>query len=208
MNKTNYDAEMKKQIASLGGKRAKLLIHSCCAPCSSACLERLKDYFSITVLYYNPNIEDGEYQKRKAEQQRFLRETGWAEFLDCDHNTAEFYERVAGLEGEPEGGARCIACFKLRLEKTAELANEGGFDFFATTLTLSPLKNAEAINAIGQKLSEGRRAQWLFSDFKKANGYLRSIELSKEHALYRQSFCGCVFSQNERGQKVEKQSEK
>ena len=169
-----------------------ILLHCCCAPCSSACLERLKDYFKITVFFYNPNIEDGEYERRKAELIRFITETGWADFIDCDHNEKEFYSAVKGLEHEKEGGARCEKCFKLRLEKTAKTADKYGYDYFTTTLTISPLKNAEVINEIGESL-EGN-AKWLYSDFKKRGGYLKSIELSKEHELYRQNYCGCVFS--------------
>ncbi len=190
----NYDKKMQTQIAQAGeGKR--LLLHSCCAPCSSACLERLKDAFDVTVLYYNPNIDDPvEYAKRKAEQIRFLQETGWAKFLDCDHEGAAFEEIVRGLEQEPERGKRCYACYRLRLEKTAKFAAEGGYDYFATTLTLSPHKNAEWLNELGANAGGTYGVKYLFSDFKKGGGYYRSIALSKEYALYRQSFCGCRFS--------------
>lgn len=189
--KTDYDKLMQSQILSAGaGKR--LLLHCCCAPCSSACLERLCGDFKVTVLFYNPNIEDQEYERRKAELIRFINETGQADFLDCDHDENEFLDLVRGLESEREGGKRCLKCFELRLEKTARLADGFGYDFFATTLTISPLKNAKAINEIGEKIQKG--AKWLYSDFKKRNGYLRSIELSKEHNLYRQDYCGCVFS--------------
>ncbi len=193
-NKVNYDKKMQAQIAAAGaGKR--LLLHSCCAPCSSACLERLKDAFQITVLYYNPNIDDeGEYEKRKAEQIRFLKETGWADFLDCDYDQAAFEEMAAGMEREPERGKRCYACYALRLSKTAEVAKANGFDFFATTLTLSPYKNAEWLNEIGEKVGGRYEVNYLFSDFKKGGGYYRSTELSKEYNLYRQDFCGCRFS--------------
>lgn len=189
--KTDYDKLMQSQILK-AGKGKKLLLHCCCAPCSSACLERLFGNFEITVLFYNPNIESDEYLRRKAELIRFIGETGQADFLDCDHDESEFYSAVCGLEGEKEGGKRCLKCFELRLERTARLADELGYDFFATTLTVSPLKNAQAINEIGEKLQ--KNAQWLYTDFKKRNGYLRSIELSKEHGLYRQDYCGCVFS--------------
>ena len=188
MNKLSYDRLMSKQIDGLDGKKT-LLLHCCCAPCSSACLERLKDYFNITVLFYNPNIENAEYEKRKAEIIRFLNETGWADFMDCDHNPEDFYAACKGLEGEKEGGARCLKCFEVRLKKTAELAKD--YDYFTTTLTISPLKDAAAINNIGENLGGEK---WLFSDFKKRGGYLRSSELSKEHNLYRQNYCGCVFS--------------
>lgn len=196
MNAKNYNAEMLKIIESLGGERKKLLLHACCAPCSSACLERLKDYFNVTAFFYNPNIEDAEYLKRKAELIRFIGETGWADILDCDHDTGEFYSAISGYENCEEGGERCKICFKLRLERTARAAKEGGFDYFCTTLTLSPLKDSAAINAIGVELAEKYGVSWLYSDFKKQNGYLRSLQLSKEHSLYRQNYCGCVFSLN------------
>lgn len=185
---------MQEQIDAAGNGKT-LLLHCCCAPCSSACLERLKDAFKITVLFYNPNIEDGEYERRKAELIRFINETGWADFIDCDHDTDRFYSAVSGFESCPEGGERCRICFGLRLSKTAEIAAERGFDFFTTTLTVSPLKNAAVINAVGEELGKER---WLYSDFKKRNGYLRSCELSEEHKLYRQDYCGCVFSRHER----------
>ena len=193
MNARNFDKLMQEQINSLNGKR-RLLLHCCCAPCSSACLERLKDDFEITVLFYNPNIDGDEYEKRKSELIRLINKTGWAQFIDCDRENEKFYQTVRGLEAEKEGGKRCEVCFKLRLEKTAELAEKHGFDYFTTTLTISPLKNAQLINAIGEALAENLKADWLYSDFKKRSGYLRSLELSKEHDLYRQNYCGCVYS--------------
>lgn len=194
MNKINYDAQTDKIISALKGEKPKLLLHACCAPCSSACLERLKDYFAVTVFFYNPNIEDEEYLKRKQELIRFISETGWAEICDCEHDASIFYSSVKGYENCKEGGERCAICFKLRLERTAKEAKEKNFDYFATTLTISPLKNAELINSIGFALSEQYGVNWLPSDFKKKNGYLRSLQLSKEHSLYRQNFCGCVYS--------------
>lgn len=191
MNRPNYNNLLKEEMKKAQGK--KLLLHCCCAPCSSACLERLKDCFDITVLFYNPNIEDEEYLKRKNEMLRFLDETGWAKIIDCDRDKEKFYSAVKGLEREKEGGKRCEVCFKLRLEKTASLAGKLGFDYFTTTLTVSPLKNAELINNIGKSLERGN-ALWLYSDFKKENGYLRSIELSGMHCLYRQNYCGCIYS--------------
>lgn len=202
MNKINYDQKMQEQIKLLKGQKAKLLIHSCCAPCSSACLYKLIDYFEISVLYYNPNVTGEEYNLRKAEQQRFLKETGWANFIDCDHDEQAFYSAVLGLENQPEGGSRCRKCFELRLKKTRDIAENGGFDFFATTLTVSPLKNSALINDIGLKL-QTEKIKWLCSDFKKRNGYLLSCELSKKYNLYRQNYCGCTFSQKS-AQKVEK----
>ena len=192
MNARNFDKLMCEQIENAGSGK-KLLLHCCCAPCSSACLERLYGKFEICVLFHNPNIEDAEYLKRKAELIRFLNETGYATVLDCDHDVCEFYGAVKGLEREKEGGARCRECFTLRLKKTAEIAEAQGFDYFSTTLTLSPLKNAELINGIGESL-QTEKVKWLYCDFKKRGGYLRSLELSKEHTLYRQNFCGCVFS--------------
>lgn len=196
MNKRDFNREMELQIDTLKGRKAKLLLHACCAPCSSACLERLYPFFEVTVLFYNPNIEDAEYEKRKSELIRFIKETGWARFTDCDRDEEKFREVAAGLESEPEGGKRCVRCFTLRLEKTAELAACGGYDYFATTLTVSPLKNARIINEIGEVTAQKYGVNWLYSDFKKKNGYLRSIRLSDEHGLYRQNFCGCVYSRN------------
>ena len=189
----NYDELMNAQISS-AGKGKKLLLHCCCAPCSSACLERLKDSFEICVLFYNPNIESEEYGRRKSELIRFITETGWAQFIDCDHDERVFYDAVKGLEHCREGGERCGKCFELRLEKTYEIAKERNFDFFTTTLTISPLKNAQKINEIGAKIGG---QMWLYCDFKKKNGYLESIKLSKEYNLYRQDYCGCIFSRND-----------
>lgn len=192
---------MKAQIDG-ATKGARLLLHSCCAPCSSACLERLKEHFTITVLYYNPNIDEREeYEKRKAEQMRFLKETGWAEILDCDHDKEAFESISKGLEDEPERGKRCYACYALRLNETGKRAKDGGFDYFGTTLTLSPYKNAEWLNEIGEKLSKNYGVAYLYTDFKKKGGYARSIELSKAYGLYRQDFCGCRFSKAEQEKK-------
>lgn len=194
MQKRNYDKEMQMQISTVQ-KGTPLLLHSCCAPCSTACLERLKDVFDITVLYYNPNVDEREeYEKRKAEQIRLLAQTGWAKFLDCDHDAAAFAQMAQGLENEPERGKRCYACYALRLEKTALLAKENGFSWFATTLTLSPYKNAEWLNEIGENAGGRYGLNYLFTDFKKQGGYYRSVELSKQYGLYRQDFCGCKYS--------------
>ena len=148
------------------------------------------------MFFYNPNIETEEYLKRKAELLRLIEETGWAKAVDCDHDTQVYYSAVRGLENEKEGGKRCEACFRLRLEKAAEAAERLGYDYFATTLTVSPLKNAALINSLGEELAEGKRVKWLYSDFKKRDGYLNSLRLSKEYDLYRQDFCGCVYSKN------------
>lgn len=194
MNAINYDKKLTEITDNLGGERKKLLLHACCAPCSSACLERLKEHFDVTVFFFNPNIEDEEYLKRKAELRRFISRTGWADELDCDHDTAEFYAVAKGLENCPEGGERCLACFRLRLSRTSRAAKDGHFDYFGTTLTISPLKDAAAINAIGEELAKEYGVSWLYSDFKKRGGYLRSTQLSREYELYRQNYCGCVFS--------------
>lgn len=195
MNAKNYNALMEKEVASFD-KKQTLLLHCCCAPCSSACLERLKDSFEITVFFCNPNIEDAEYEKRKAELIRFIGETGYAEILECGHDTDLYYSAIKGLEGEKEGGKRCEKCFYLRLKETAETAEKFGFGYFATTLTISPLKNARLINEIGEKLAEGKKVKWLYSDFKKKDGYLNSLRLSEKYNLYRQNYCGCVYSKN------------
>lgn len=192
MNAKNYDKLMTDEI-SLNGRGKRLLLHCCCAPCSTACLERLKDDMSVTVFFYNPNIEDAEYNKRKRELVRLLEETGWADIVDCDRDTDKFYGAVKGLEKEPEGGRRCEICIRLRLSATAERARADGYDYFATTLTVSPLKNARLINSIGEEFqSDG--CKWLYSDFKKQNGYLKSVRLSEKYGLYRQNYCGCVYS--------------
>ena len=178
------------------GERPSLLLHACCAPCSSACIERIKDFFDITVYYYNPNI-DGleEYAKRLKEQERLCEALG-VKLISETYCPEEFYAVAKGLEDAPEGGARCEKCFYLRLKKTAEKAKEKGFSFFATTLTLSPLKNAALLNLTGERVAEETGVKWLPSDFKKRGGYQKSIELSNEYGLYRQNYCGCVFSKN------------
>lgn len=196
--KRNFELLMQQQLKNIP-QGTRLLLHSCCAPCSSACLERLKEHFQITVLYYNPNIDEkGEYEKRKAEQIRFLQETGWADFLDCDHETEKFAALAKGLEQEKERGVRCYKCYALRLDKTAQVAKEKGFDWFATTLTLSPHKNAEWLNEIGEELGGRYALNYLYTDFKKKGGYYRSIALSTEYGLYRQDFCGCKYSKRDK----------
>ena len=189
----NYNEEMKKIIKELHGNN-KLLLHSCCGPCSSSVIERLKDYFDITILYYNPNIEPiEEYLKRKEEQIRLLNELN-IKFMDIDYLNEEYRSKVVGYEKEPENGLRCHICYRLRLEKTAKIAKENNFDYFATTLTVSPYKNAKVINEIGLELQNKYNINYLLSDFKKEDGYKRSIELSKKYNLYRQDYCGCLFS--------------
>lgn len=194
MNKIDYNKRMKEEMA--GAKSgARLLLHSCCGPCSTRCLELLKDAFEVTVLFYNPNITDAaEYEKRRAEQERLLRETGWAKILPAEYEPADFFAATRGLEGEKEGGARCRACYALRLEYTARRAKEENFDFFCTTLSVSPHKNADWINELGDEYAARCGVPFLHCDFKKENGYLRSVELAKAYSLYRQNYCGCVFS--------------
>lgn len=199
--KVNYQLELDKIIESIVENKKdppKLLLHSCCAPCSSYVLEYLSQYFSITVFFYNPNINtEEEYIYRLKEQKRFINEFNSVNpinFIDGDYDTKLFLNTVQGLEDEPERGKRCIKCFELRLNKTAQTAKELSFDYFATTLTLSPLKDAVVINNLGNSLSQKYGISYLCSDFKKKNGYKRSIELSKEYNLYRQNYCGCKFS--------------
>lgn len=178
-----------------------LLLHSCCAPCSSYVLEYLSNYFAITILYYNPNISPYlEYEKRKKEQIRLIDELKTkypVSILDCDYDNDLYEDKIKGLEKEPERGNRCTVCFRLRLEKTAQIAIENHFDYFGTTLTVSPYKNAKLINEIGRDLEKIYQVKFLVSDFKKKNGYKRSIELSKEYGLYRQDYCGCKYSKQE-----------
>ena len=203
MNAVNYDKLMQEELR--GARDKRLLLHSCCAPCSSHCLSELSPQIGVTVLYYNPNLDcAGEYEKRKREQLRFLRETGLADFLDCDYAPEDYLAAVRGLEEEKEGGARCAVCFRLRLERTAREAKARGFDYFATTLTVSPLKNARLINTIGFAVAEEVGVKYLPSDFKKRGGYLHSVKLSEEYGLYRQDYCGCAFSKAERERQKEK----
>ena len=201
MNKINYQKETDSVIESLNGTVPTLLLHSCCAPCSSYTLEYLSRDFSITVFYFNPNISPkAEFDKRFAEQKRLI-ETLPSEnkiSLICgDYNYDEFLNVARGYESVPEGGERCFRCYRMRLEKTAELAKQNGFDYFCTTLSISPLKNSQKINEIGFNVAEKYGVKWLPSDFKKREGYKRSIELSREYDLYRQNFCGCVFSKSQ-----------
>lgn len=213
MNKVNYQIMLDKITRKIEREdiTPSLLLHSCCAPCSSYTIEYLSKYFSITVLYYNPNIsEQKEYEKRKAEQIRLinsLETKNKVSFLDCEYNSAEFFETAKGYEKCREGGERCFRCYRLRLEKTACLARENGFDYFCTTLSISPLKNAQKINEIGYELENEYGILWLPSDFKKREGYKRSIELSKEFNLYRQNYCGCIYSRAERELTEEKNHE-
>lgn len=175
----------------------KLLLHSCCGPCSTTCISFLTNYFDITVFYYNPNIEPKEeYEKRKREQIKFLnnfKPVHELKFLDCDYDNEAFENIAKGLENEKEGGARCSKCFELRLRKTAKVAKSKGYEYFGTTLTVSPHKNSQVINTIGKMIMEEENISFLFSDFKKHDGYKKSIELSREYDLYRQNYCGCSY---------------
>lgn len=204
-NQINFQKELDKILNSLVGDAPRLFLHSCCAPCSSYCLEYLCKYFYITVFYYNPNISaEPEYRKRVEEQKRLIasyNEEGKGypiTVIEGDYEPSRFFEIAKGYEECPEGGERCFRCFDLRLRETAIRAKEGAYDYFATTLTISPLKNAAKLNEIGQALAEEYEVRWLPSDFKKKNGYKRSIELSAQYDLYRQDYCGCAYSKAER----------
>jgi len=193
----NYFKLGQKQLENLSGKK-KLLLHSCCAPCSSHVISYLTKYFDITVLYYNPNISPkNEYEKRKEEQIRLINEIdkiNKIDIIDCDYDNDVYENKIKGYENEPERGSRCTICFNLRLLKTASLAKNLNYDFFCTTLTVSPYKNSNLINEIGIELEKKYNVKWLYSDFKKENGYKHSIELSKQYDLYRQDYCGCKYS--------------
>lgn len=217
-NARNFQKELDKLLEGMvkgqeTGKR--LFLHSCCAPCSSYVLEYLRTYFRITVFYYNPNITfAAEYQKRVAEQKRLIDAYNAAlgnadahhsqgagfpiDIVEGDYEPQTFFKLAKGLEDCPEGGERCFLCYELRLRRTAELAKAGGYDYFCTTLSISPLKNAKKLNEIGERLADEYQVPWLVSDFKKKNGYKRSIELSAEYQLYRQDYCGCIYSKEER----------
>lgn len=200
MNNRNYQRELENIIADnvKGQRLPSLLLHCCCAPCSSYVLEYLNKFFKITVFYYNPNIyPEAEYKHRVDEIQRLISELpaqNSVSFIEGDFDPQTFYSCVKGLEKEPEGGARCTKCFELRLRESAAVAKRIGADYFTTTLTISPLKDAARLNSIGESLGQEFGVEFLPSDFKKKGGYLRSIELCKIYGLYRQNYCGCVFS--------------
>lgn len=206
MNKINYQNELDKTLSDIerAGTIPSLLLHSCCAPCSSYVLEYLSRYFKITVFYYNPNIyPEEEFYKRRSEQERFISQLpakNPISFIGTEHMSEEFYKAVKGLEHIREGGERCFACYRLRLEESAIAARDMGADYFTTTLSISPMKNAQKLNEIGGELGEKYGVKYLFSDFKKRNGYKRSTELSREYGIYRQNYCGCVFSLRERNE--------
>ena len=201
-NKRNFQKELDRILEWEEDRGKTLLLHSCCAPCSSYVLEYLSNFFEITVLYYNPNIyPEQEYDKRVNEQEKLIEQMHTrypVHMIRGRFDPREFYDAVRGLEQIPEGGERCHACFRLRLAESARIAAEGSFDYFTTTLTISTLKNAGKLNEIGEELSHLYGVPWLPSDFKKKNGYKRSVELSARYGLYRQDYCGCVFSKKER----------
>jgi len=214
MNKINYDKELTKFLTSLKKEKKipTLLLHSCCAPCSSYVLEYLSEFFRITIYYYNPNISPKEeFEKRAKEQERLLKEMPLNRNIDIikkDYDNNIFFSITKGLETLPEGGKRCSVCYKLRLEKTAILAKEKQFDYFTTTLSVSPYKNSDNLNKIGKELEKKYGINYLCADFKKNNGYKRSIELSKIYNLYRQDYCGCIFSKTEREKQKNRKTEK
>lgn len=196
MEKVNYEIELEKIIAGLTYK-PRLLLHSCCGPCSSYVITYLKDYFALTILYYNPNIEPKEeYLKRKQEQIKLIEKLNLpnVKMLDIDYLNEEFRSIVTNHEKDKEGGPRCHLCYELRLKKTMEVALTNDFEYFGTTLTVSPYKNAQVLNQIGERISEGKGIKWLYSDFKKKDGYKKSIILARKFDLYRQNYCGCLFS--------------
>ncbi len=206
MNKVNYAQKGEEIIKNLSAEeKPRLLMHACCAPCSSACLEFLAARFNITLLYYNPNISpESEFQKRYGELKRLLKEMPCCKgvsAVDIGYDYGEFKRIARGMEEVPEGGERCFRCYRLRMEAAARYAKEHGYEWFCTTLTLSPLKNSVKINEIGYELQQEYGVKWLPSDFKKRDGYKRSIELSKEYNLYRQNYCGCAYSKAERERK-------
>ena len=195
--KQNYSNLCEEILNSIKDKK-KLLLHSCCAPCSSYVISYLTNYFDITILYYNPNIYPyEEYLKRKNEQIKLIKELtskNIIDIIDCDYDNELYNNLIKGLENEPEKGNRCTICYQMRMEKTASIAKENNYDYFCTTLSVSPYKNSDLINEIGKKLEERYKINWLYSDFKKKDGYKKSIELSKKYNLYRQDYCGCIYS--------------
>ena len=205
----NYQKELDKLIQTIEKekKTPRLFLHSCCAPCSSYVLEYLSEYFEITLFFYNPNISfKEEYEKRIRELRRMTEEMAFRHPVHVEegpYDPEKFFQMAKGLEDVPEGGERCFRCYRLRMEETAKLARDGGYDYFTTTLSISPLKNASKINEIGEELGEIYGVAHLPSYFKKRNGYKRSVELSAEYGLYRQNYCGCVFSKREQEKKRE-----
>ncbi len=199
-NKPNYPAQMDQVFAALGDERPPLLLHACCGPCSSSVLEVLCAHFQVTVLYYNPNIyPPQEYHRREAELERFVEQAGYHyPVIELPYDPQEFYTAVKGLENEPEKGARCTVCYRLRLEQAARYAAAHGFDWYCTTLSISPMKDPVRLNDLGTALGQQYGVAYLPSEFRKKDGYKRSLQLSAEYGLYRQDYCGCVFSKQER----------
>jgi len=207
--KINYDLVMEKQLKEIEKNKIKpkLLLHSCCAPCSSAILEFLQEYFEITIYFFNPNITfQKEYLKRLEEQKEYHKKRGYQiNVIEGRYNPdIDFFQNIKGLENEKEGGKRCHQCYRIRLEETVKKAKEDGYEYFTTVLSISPMKNAQWINEIGEELEKKYEVKFLNGDFKKKGRYLRSIEVSKEYELYRQDYCGCIFSKLER-EKIEKE---
>lgn len=209
MEKSFYQLSL-EELKNIKEKK-RILLHSCCAPCSSHVITYLAPYFDITVLYYNPNIyPKEEYEKRKKEQIKLINEIDVPtkiDYIDCDYDNDTYEKAIRGYEECPERGARCNICFKLRLEKTAKIAKDKNYEYFCSTLTVSPYKNTNLINQIGEDLSKKYNIKWLYSDFKKENGYKESIELSKKYNLYRQDYCGCIYSKKERERYKQKKEE-
>ncbi|MDO4493090.1 MAG: epoxyqueuosine reductase QueH [Clostridia bacterium] len=198
----NYQKAQDEITASLTG-RPRLLLHACCGPCSTACIERLAEHFDVTVFWYDPCIHPEKEYLLRLEHAKKLAEAVGVPLIEAEYDPENYFARVKGLENEPEGGARCTECFRQRLERTAQAAREGGFAWFTTTLTVSPHKDAPRINGLGEEIGKAAGVPFLPSDFKKKNGYLRSIELSKRYGLYRQDYCGCVFSMRPREEEAE-----
>ena len=211
-NKINYQLKMEQLIREncTEEKVPRLLLHSCCGPCSTYCIQTLAEYFEVTVFYYNPNIfPEEEYYMRAREQERFISEFPTkhpVHFVEGAFDTERFYQMAKGLEQVPEGGERCFRCYELRLRETAECAKQNSFDFFTTTLSISPLKNAQKLNEIGEMLEGEYQVKYLFSDFKKKEGYKKSTEISAEYSMYRQYYCGCVYSKASRDAEIAKKA--
>ena len=206
-NRINYQIEMERELARIAqrGERPRLALHACCAPCSSAVLERLNEAFAIELFYYNPNIApEEEFRRRAGEQRRLVSEMPLRDVrvTEGPYDGERYYELVRGHEKEPEGGARCAICFEMRLRKTAEFAREIGADYFTTTLSISPLKDAQLLNELGARVAAEYGVRYLHSDFKKKDGYKRSCALSEAYGLYRQDYCGCAFSRRERDERA------
>ena len=212
MNRVNYQKIMEELISEYcgAGNVPRLLLHSCCGPCSSYCIAALAEYFSVTVFYYNPNIYPAEeYEQRVREQERFIREFPTkhpVSFVAGQYDPERFYACTKGMEDIPEGGERCFVCYELRLREAAEYAKKEKFDFFTTTLSISPLKNAAKLNEIGARLEKEYGIRYLFSDFKKKDGYKKSTELSAQYGMYRQYYCGCVYSKRQRDEEIAKKA--